>query len=356
MFSHYSASRKSLCKKMRESGYIDLYSARPPRSKVLPVPPLSLRLHSPCSPAPKPVPTPCRSRPVSPCALSLCSTRASSTGLISRRVITEPVACSAKAWAVTSSLTGDLLLGKQEESPREIASLTKIMTLYTALQLLKELGLSLACIALVSHKAAGMKGTSAGLQAEDTLKVMDLLYGLMLPSGNDAAQCLAEFFGREIAASRSIPGSNRGFDLLFVREMNQQAGKLSLGRTVYQNPHGMAAKQNFSTAKDVNTLACIAMRLSTFRSIVNTQCYSCNITNEAGEEREQTWENTNKLLRKGFEGVKTGLTEGAGPCLCSSWREVVVTVLGCGCREGRWEDVQRLVAWAQSSSASPRPV
>lgn len=315
----------------------------------------------------KPVPFKLRSRPPSPCDattdVSLCSTRSSSSSKTIKRSISvteqrnkavepQPVTCSAKAWAITHGKTGKVLLGRNDEDPREIASLTKIMTLYTALQLLKELDISLTSDVTVSTKAANMNGTSARLQPGDHLKLVDLMHGMMLPSGNDAAQCIAEFFGRQLAEHRGIPGMTKDFDKLFVREMNQQADKLRLRKTFYQNPHGMSLKRNHSTAHDVNTLACIAMRLTLFRSIVNTQIYSCKITDKRGDDRIWTWENTNKLLQRGYEGVKTGVTDAAGPCLCASWKEgetrVIVTVLGSKSMEERWEEVPRLVTWART--------
>jgi len=351
---------------MLESECKDLSRARPPRSARHT--PLQAKPPSPCLDfisfvSLKPVPLKLRSRPASPCNVSLCSTRSSSSTRTIKRSVsvtgqrkdsgeTHPVACSAKAWAVSNAKTGKLLLGKSDEEIREIASLTKIMTLFTALQLLKELEISLTTPVTVSFKAASMNGTSARLQPGDHLKLIDLMHGMMLPSGNDAAQCIAEFLGKRVAEHRAIPGLAKDYDKLFIREMNQIAEKLRMRKTFYQNPHGMSTKRNHSTARDVNTLASIAMRLTLFRSIVNTQMYSCRITDKRGDERVWTWENTNKLLQKGYEGVKTGVTDAAGPCLCASWREgetrLVVTLLGSKSMEERWEEVPRLVAWART--------
>ena len=350
---------------MLESESKDLCRARPPRSAR----------HTPLQPKPpspqldcisfvslKPVSLKLRSRPPSPCNVSLCSTRSSSSTRTIKRSVSvseqrrdnvesQPVPCSAKAWAVINGKTGKVLLSKSDEDIREIASLTKIMTLYTALQMLKELDISLTSIVTVSFKAANMNGTSARLQPGDHLKLIDLMHGMMLPSGNDAAQCIAEFMGKKIAEHKAIPGITKDHDKLFIREMNQQAEKLRMRKTFYQNPHGMSIKRNHSTARDVSILASIAMRLTLFRSIVNTQMYSCRITDKRGDERVWTWENTNKMLQKGYEGVKTGVTDAAGPCLCASWKEgetrIIVTLLGSKTMEERWEEVPRLVAWAR---------
>ncbi len=103
---------------------------------------------------------------------------------------------SAQSWAVYDVIADKLLFGKLERDRREIASLTKVMTLYTVLNLLDKFSLDEATtMVTISANAANISGTSADLQEGDTLSALDLMYGLMLPSGNDVAIAFAEYFG-----------------------------------------------------------------------------------------------------------------------------------------------------------------
>lgn len=265
------------------------------------------------------------------------------------------VLVSAAAWAVVDGKTGDLIGGKDANVPREVASLTKIMTCFLAIQLLPTFSsLSLDSIVVVSERAGKMAGTRAGLEPGDRLKVKDLLYALMLPSGNDAAMCAAEFFGFHLAIRSGADPTVR-LDRYFVREMNELAAELRLNKTFFRNPHGMSTVKNLSTARDISTLAAVAMRNVCFRSIVSTQRYNCLITDLNGDLRGKGWENTNKLLGRGYEGVKTGTTGAAGPCLCASWphsdSRLVVTILKSRSTEERWSDISRLVKWAEEGLA-----
>jgi len=94
--------------------------------------------------------------------------------------------------------TKEVLFGRLEKDRREVASLTKIMTLYTCLSLADSLKIDLQTLVVVNTSCADVLGTSAFLRPGDHLKLEDLLYGLMLPSGNDAAHMLAMWFGRKV--------------------------------------------------------------------------------------------------------------------------------------------------------------
>ncbi len=102
---------------------------------------------------------------------------------------------TAPSWIVLNHETREILFGRLEKERREIASLTKIMTLYTALQLCDQLKIELSWPVVVTQEAAEVTGTSANLKPGDTLTIEQLMYGVMLPSGNDAAFLLASFFG-----------------------------------------------------------------------------------------------------------------------------------------------------------------
>ena len=225
------------------------------------------------------------------------------------------------------------------------------MTCYLCLLLSQSLSLAPDTLIPVSAKAAAITGTTAELTQGDRVRLGDLVYGLMLPSGNDAAYALAEFFGRLLACKKGFFTMTKRLERLFIREMNRVASSLGMGNTEYKNPHGLSVRKNKSTARDVGTLAVAALRLPTFREIVSSRTHTCVIVNKKKGERTVTWENTNKLLlQPGFDGVKTGVTDAAGPCLCASLTRgevrIVVTVLDCESMEARWTEVPKLANWA----------
>jgi len=199
----------------------------------------------------------------------------------------------------------------------------------------------------VSEKAAKTSGTSAKLKAGDILSVKSLLYGLMLPSGNDASVVLAEFFGSILNSSCLKPEKR------FVLEMNRMALEIGMPATHFSNPHGLMHCKNLSCSRDISKLACAALRNSCFREIVAAYSYVSEIIGKDGFLRFCNWINTNKLLGKGFNGVKTGVTLSAGPCLCVSYSkdvQVVVVLLNCKSMDDRWVDAKKLVEWVLSKS------
>jgi D-alanyl-D-alanine carboxypeptidase (penicillin-binding protein 5/6) len=117
-----------------------------------------------------------------------------------------PPFATAKAWAIVDGKSGDVLFGKCENDKREVASLTKIMTSFVIIQIIRKIKLNAKKTLLQASKnAASIGGTTAKLKPGDVLSVWELLHGLLLPSGNDAALCLAEHFGQylyEVASSK----------------------------------------------------------------------------------------------------------------------------------------------------------
>ena len=229
-------------------------------------------------------------------------------------------------------------------TPREIASLTKIMTCILCINLLNQLeGDGLNSVITVTLRASLAIGTSANLAAGDQITVKDLLYGLMLPSGNDAAIALAEHFGSILSENTNKPVRR------FVTEMNKTAREIGMPCSHFANPHGLMHKKNIATARDVAKLACYALRDQQFRDVVNTKSYIAEVTGRDGFIRFLHWKNTNKLLGKGFDGVKTGITLSAGPCLCVSVNkqcQLVIVILNSKTMEDRWIDVKKISKWA----------
>lgn len=274
-----------------------------------------------------------------------------SVGSLLRNPPIGPPLISARAWAVSNSLTGQLLASCCEEEVHEVASLTKVLTCYTVLKLAKRYpAITLDLNLKVSSRAAGMPGTSAGLLLGDELSVKNLLYGLMLPSGNDAATCLAEGIGSVLIQTKGLNQKEFNSESVFVAEMNSLAENLGLEHSKFRNPTGLVGCK--STAKEINLLATHALRLGTFRTIVRSQGHCIGVRGSSGFRRELRWLNTNKLLEAGFDGLKTGTTLQAGACLAASLHSngahLVVTILHSRSSETRWSEGRALAAWAQT--------
>lgn len=247
---------------------------------------------------------------------------------------------SSTSCCIINIKTESLLFQKNDDEIREIASLTKIMTCFLSLKLCKELKISLESQVLVSEKAVKSIGTSAGLIEGSRLTIRSLLYGLMLPSGNDAAIVLAEFFGNFICISTKPMQ-------VFVREMNRTARDLKLTCTNFGNPHGLSYKGNLSCARDIARLTITALKDPIFREIIKSQVYLADFRLKNADKTQKTWNNTNKLLWEGFEGVKTGNTSSAGPCLCALSGKFVYVMLNCRTSETRWVEAKKLKKWVE---------
>ena len=206
--------------------------------------------------------------------------------------IAPPPQVSAKSAALLDGMTGECLYAKNGNQRALIASTTKIMTGL----LVCEAG-ELEKNVTVPDAAVGLEGSSMYLKKGETLTRGDLLYGMMLHSGNDAALTLA------ISVS--------GGEAAFVRQMNLRARALGLTQTHFANPHGLDSGENYSTALDLAHLAQAALQNAQFRLAVSTKSITC-----AG----RTLTNHNKLLWRydGCIGVKTGYTRHAGRILVSA--------------------------------------
>jgi D-alanyl-D-alanine carboxypeptidase (penicillin-binding protein 5/6) len=258
-----------------------------------------------------------------------------------------PPTVTARGWAIFDGRTGQRLHGGNDAAALPMASTTKIMTAFIILRLAADNAKVLDEVIVVSEQAARTAGSGARIRTGDRIVVRALLYGLLLPSGNDAATALAQHFGPRL---RDRKAKNSSAPLAsFVEEMNRQAGRLKLGETRYLDPHGLA--RNETSARDLTTLAHHAMQNAAFRQYVQTRRHRTEITDAKGERRTQTWDNTNKLLDiEGYDGIKTGTTTAAGSCLVASGRRgedhLLVTVLGCTSNDSRYTDARNLFRWA----------
>ncbi len=262
-----------------------------------------------------------------------------------------PPFTTVKAWAIADAKTGALLWGHREAEALEPASTTKIMTaLIVVRQIAKDPKVADEKVTF-SRRADETDGSSAEVKEGETLAVHELLYGLLLPSGNDAAVAFAEHFGSRFAPPADAPNEKDPLRR-FVAEMNRVAAELQLHETHFENPNGLPATKHRSSARDLAMLAGVALRDSNFARTVSTQRHVGNASDPKGHSRPITWENTNHLLKiEGFDGVKTGTTRAAGTCLVASGHRgddhlIVVVLGGSSSPDSRYPDTRNLFRWA----------
>lgn len=223
--------------------------------------------------------------------------------------------CPAKSMVVIEADSKRVLNDKNKDERLAMASTTKIMTALVTCKNVKDFDEVVA----INDNAVGIEGTSMYLKKGEKLTVKELLYGLMLPSGNDAAMALAYYVG--------------GSEERFVEMMNEQAKELNLQNTHFANPHGLDADGHYTSAYDLAIITAEALKNDTFKEIVSTK----NIRVTGSKENEPRFlSNKNKLLKTldGCTGVKTGFTDNAGRCfVCSCTRDgmtLISVVLNCG--------------------------
>lgn len=223
--------------------------------------------------------------------------------------------CPAKSMVVIEADSRRVLNDKNKDERLAMASTTKIMTALVTCKNVKDFDEVVA----INDNAVGIEGTSMYLKKGEKLTVKELLYGLMLPSGNDAAMALAYYVG--------------GSEERFVEMMNEQAKELNLQNTHFANPHGLDADGHYTSAYDLAIITAEALKNDTFKEIVSTK----NIRVTGSKENEpRFFSNKNKLLKtlEGCTGVKTGFTDNAGRCfVCSCTRDgmtLISVVLNCG--------------------------
>lgn len=217
------------------------------------------------------------------------------------------VKASARAEIAMELSTGSILTENNAYVRLPMASTTKILT---AIIIIEDCNLDEEIT--VPDEAVGVEGSSIYLSKDEKIDIRDLLYGLMLRSGNDSAASLA------IHHSGSIEK--------FAQTMNERAKNIGAQNSNFMNPSGLPDDKHYTTAYDLCTIACYAMKNETFKEIVST-------TNYKGKYK--SFVNKNKILYKyeNANGIKTGYTVKAGRCLVSSavkdGIDVVTVVLNC---------------------------
>lgn len=221
---------------------------------------------------------------------------------------------SAKAMTVMEAGSKRVLYSKNNQQKLPMASTTKIMTAITAIENAKDFDTRFE----ISPKAVGVSGTSIYLRKGETLSLRELLYGLMLVSGNDASVAIGEHVGGNVKN--------------FIDLMNKTALKIGAKNSHFDNTHGLDSPTHYTTAYDLALITSYALANPIFKEIVSTK----NIRIESGEGKTRYLKNKNRLLNSftGCNGVKTGFTDDAGRCLVSSAERngmtLVSVVLNCG--------------------------
>jgi D-alanyl-D-alanine carboxypeptidase (penicillin-binding protein 5/6) len=262
-----------------------------------------------------------------------------------------PPFVTCKAWAILDGQTGDLLAGNQQDEKRDPASTTKIMTAFLVTGLAEKDRSVLEETVTFSERADNTSGSTSALKAGEKVPVSELLFGLMLPSGNDAAVALAEHFGKRLADKTEGDGEPASPYDGFIQAMNRKAKELGMQATHFNNPHGLPSAGHQTTARDLARLAFLAYQQPLFRKIVSTPRHGATVDSVTGYRRNVVWKSTNQLLGiEGYGGIKTGTTGAAGNCLVSTAerdrRRLVIAVLGATSTESRYTDTRNLYRWA----------
>lgn len=237
---------------------------------------------------------------------------------------------NSRRYIVYDRISKSMIIGKNEDVKSAMASTTKIMTTIVILE-----KADLNEKVTVSAKAGGTGGSRLGLKRGDKTSVRDLLYGLMLRSGNDAAVALAEHVGGSVKE--------------FAELMNEKAAELGLTNTHFVTPHGLDDPNHYTTALELAKLTDYAMDNETFARIVGTKSTTIYINNQPRQIN-----NTNELLGvlNGVVGVKTGFTNNAGRCLVTEIKrnnmDVITIVLGADTKKDRTKDSVNLIEYTFS--------
>lgn len=239
----------------------------------------------------------------------------------------EPPNLAVRSFILQDYHSGRILAEEKADSPVEPASITKIMSAFVVFGEIKSGRLSLDDKVKISRKAWKTKGSKMFIEVNSIVSIDELIKGMIIQSGNDATVALAEHIG--------------GSEEVFVSMMNDQAKKLGMINSRFQNSTGLPAKDHYTTAKDISLLA-VAMikRFPDFYSLHKERKYSYNGITQF---------NRNKLLwrDKTVDGIKTGHTNAAGYCLAASAKRdnmrLISVVLGAKSENGRAKASQTLL-------------
>jgi D-alanyl-D-alanine carboxypeptidase (penicillin-binding protein 5/6) len=253
---------------------------------------------------------------------------------------------AAKGGYVMNNGTGTTLYKKAADTKLSTGSTTKIMTAKVVLsQANLNLDAKVTVKGVYSDYIVRNAASSAHLIVGDKVTVRQLLYGLMLPSGCDAAYALADKFGSGSTTAARVKS--------FIGKMNTTARSLGMTNTKFDSFDGIGNGNNYSTPRDLTKLASSAMKSTTFKTVVKTVSTKQKVTTASGGYRYYTWENTNKPLLNGYSGT-IGIKTGSGPeakyCLVfaatRNGKTVIGTVLASTSITARTSDATKLMNYA----------
>lgn len=273
------------------------------------------------------------------------------------------MADTAESACLMNSVTGEVVFSKDMEKTKEMASTTKIMTAIVAIENSK-----MNDVVTVSENAANVEGSAAYIEKDMKLYMRDLLYGLMLSSGNDAAVAIAEFVAGDVSK--------------FTDMMNNKAKEIGAKNTNFTNPNGLPDGLHYTTAHDLALITRYAMENDEFREIVATQVYTATplytppkpapiptatpagtanptAATEAPATNTLVFYNHNKLLGtyEGANGVKTGYTDAAGRCLVSSAKRNDMEFIAVTLDDSKdWEEHAEMLDYAFSTHHAKKVV
>ncbi len=237
---------------------------------------------------------------------------------------TGEIGVSAASAVLMEANSGTILYEKDADTPRPMASTTKIMTALIAIE-----ENDLTRTVTIPKEAVGVEGSSVYLVANEKLTMEDLLYALMLESANDAATAIAILTAGNVDA--------------FAVLMNRKAEELGLQDTAFTNPHGLDEEGHYTTARDLAVLTAYALQNQIFRDVVSTYKHKIPLN---GEQGTRVLLNHNRLLRsyEGCIGVKTGFTKRSGRCLVSAAERNGVTLVAVTLQASDdWNDHDRML-------------
>ncbi|KUL77583.1 MULTISPECIES: D-alanyl-D-alanine carboxypeptidase family protein [unclassified Streptomyces] len=259
------------------------------------------------------------------------------------QAVTTP-SINAKGGFLMNSADGKTLFTKSADTKRLTASTTKVMTAKVVLsQSNLNLDTKVTIKKEVSNYIVSKGASSANLIVGDKVTVRQLLYGMMLKSGCDAAMTLADKFGTGSTVNARVKS--------FIGKMNTMAKSLGMTNTHFDSFDGISNGSNYSTPRDLTKLARSAMKSSTFKTVVKTKSYTAKTITKTGSTRTMAaWKNTNTLLGwNGTLGVKTGSGSEAKYCLVFAatlnGESVIGTVLTASSEANRTADVKKLITY-----------
>jgi serine-type D-Ala-D-Ala carboxypeptidase (penicillin-binding protein 5/6) len=263
-----------------------------------------------------------------------------------------PPTVGASGAYILDETSGRKIFGKADNTRRQMASTTKLVTAITVLTAPKlDLNRKITVKQLYRDYVVRQGGSTADLKTGDQLTVRQLLSGMMLPSGCDAAYALADAFGTGTTVAARTKS--------FIGMMNTKASQLGLKNTKFDSFDGISpGGQNYTTPADMAKMARYAFGNRTLRDVVKAQKYVTTARAANGGTRTYTWLNTNKLLGSysGAVGMKTGTGTAAGPCLVfaatRNGKTYIGVILNGRTTDERYRDAIKMLDYAYGSQGA----